>query len=134
MSRSTTPADMRDAILQSILARSRKANHLAGITGILLCSRGYFCQVIEGNLQPLELLFETIQLDDRHSDVTVLEFIAVPGRLFGAWDMAHVDIDDGHASEASVAAAIDQLSMAATGRSMVQVFADLIGQREAFRL
>ncbi|OSZ64530.1 hypothetical protein CAP39_13330 [Sphingomonas sp. IBVSS1] len=133
ISRSTLPAEVRTDELHAILARSRKANHLAGITGVLLCSKGYFCQVIEGNLQPLELLFETIQLDDRHTDVTVLEFIATSERLFGAWDMAHVDLDEGGPEETSIKTAMQRLQMAATGRSMVRVFADLIGQREAFR-
>ncbi len=133
LSRSTLAAETRAAELQAILNRSRKANHLAGITGILLSSRGYFCQVIEGMLQPLELLFETIQLDARHTDVTVLEFAAVQQRLFADWHMAHLNIDDQASRDEQVEMVLAQLHLAATGRSMVRVFADLITQREAFR-
>jgi len=120
-------------MLGDILSRSRKTNHLAGITGILVCSRGYFCQVIEGLLQPLELLFETIQLDLRHTEVTVMEFVPVQARLFASWDMAHLDIDDPVEADSRLQAVVQQLTISTSHRKTVDVFADLITQREAFR-
>ena len=57
--------------IDSILKSAHKNNPVMGITGALLFSGGYFCQVIEGEEENIESLFEIIQMDNRHADITV---------------------------------------------------------------
>lgn len=120
----------RAAELRSILERSAVANRTAGITGVLIVSGGYFCQAIEGSCAAVEQLFEAIQLDDRHEDITVLEFVPIANRLFSGWDMAHFDADNEHHNERQIRALVLQLNVVETGRNIVNVFAQLIERRE----
>ncbi|MGB3725075.1 MAG: BLUF domain-containing protein [Glaciecola sp.] len=80
--------------IESILNSATKNNPALGITGALLYSGGYFCQVIEGEEDNLEELFETIQMDDRHAEVTVLNYESITSRVFEEWAMAYAGIDD----------------------------------------
>ncbi|WP_217989579.1 EAL domain-containing protein [Sphingomonas lenta] len=78
------------ASVQNILAASRRNNAEAKVSGALMFTDGYFAQVLEGDRAEVERVFERIQLDDRHSDVQLLSFEAVPTRVFPTWSMAFV--------------------------------------------
>ena len=80
----------RDAEIQQILETARRNNHAAEITGALLFSAGHFAQVLEGPRESIEGVFERIQRDQRHSEVTVLEHLPAGRRDFGEWSMAYV--------------------------------------------
>lgn len=93
-SRNTVPADadfLRE--MQRILATSRRNNALNGVTGALLFNQGFFGQILEGEYAAVERTFETIQNDERHGDVVMLQFESVSERGFGPWAMAHVGSD-----------------------------------------
>lgn len=83
-----------EAQIKSILSSATKNNLKLGITGALLYSGGYFCQVIEGEEENIEDLFESIQIDDRHAQVTVLNFEKIDERSFSQWSMAFAGIED----------------------------------------
>lgn len=87
-----TADDMQSAIA-TILASARRNNARQGVTGALLFSDGCFAQVLEGLREDVELVFETIQCDHRHSDVTILHLHEIEERSFGAWSMAFGGID-----------------------------------------
>lgn len=74
--------------LDHILQASRRNNVERGITGALLYSDGWFAQVIEGPQSAVELVFEWIVLDDRHTDIRVLYLKEIDERSFGSWSMA----------------------------------------------
>ncbi len=76
------------AEIQQILRTSRENNARAGVTGALLYNAGNFAQTLEGPLEAVEEVFERIQEDFRHSDVTIVENGPVAARLFGDWAMA----------------------------------------------
>jgi hypothetical protein len=59
----------------------------------LLFSDGCFAQVLEGAREDIEAIFETIQCDQRHSDVTIMHLHEVHERSFGDWSMAFGGID-----------------------------------------
>jgi hypothetical protein len=82
-----TPEEI-EAEIQLILASSRKNNASAGVTGALLFNQGLFAQVLEGSLEGVERIFEKIQRDPRHSDVTVLQNGTAGHRDFAEWSMA----------------------------------------------
>jgi hypothetical protein len=64
---------LSDAI-GTILETSRSNNARADVTGALMFNAGCFAQVLEGPRVALENVFERIQQDDRHGDVSLLAF------------------------------------------------------------
>ncbi len=88
-------------VLSAILQKARRRNAEQEVTGALLYNSGYFAQVLEGPKKAVESVFERIQQDERHGDITVLEFSESETRDFGQWSMAHVAPATG--SEAEIA-------------------------------
>jgi hypothetical protein len=82
-------ARLREEVDQ-ILETSRRNNALVGVTGALMFSAGYFGQVLEGPQAAIEMTFERIQQDDRHANVSLLEFVPIATRTFESWAMAFV--------------------------------------------
>lgn len=78
-----------ESAMTKILDLSRRNNVRDGLTGALLYSNGAFAQVLEGPVSKLEIAFERIQCDRRHSDITVLRMDYAPERAFGEWSMAY---------------------------------------------
>ena len=88
----------RDAEITQILQTSRRKNKEQNVTGALLFDSGYFAQTLEGPRLAIEQLFERIQRDPRHGDVTVLSSQTDGRRDFPEWSMAHVAPPGGVAS------------------------------------
>ncbi len=81
------PAEVREH-LQAILTAARRNNPRLQITGALLYNAGSFAQILEGPLENVQRIFETIQRDSRHSEVTVIQSESDAGRQFPDWAMA----------------------------------------------
>ena len=77
--------------LGEIFQTARLNNGRRDITGALLYNSGYFAQVLEGPKAALERVFEAIQRDPRHDDVTLLESSSIVCRDFSHWSMARVE-------------------------------------------
>lgn len=88
-SRGVGPNDIPD-----ILAVSREKNAAAGVTGILCYDPRYFLQVLEGPRKVVNALYNQIANDERHADVTLIEYSDINERLFANWTMAFVRVDD----------------------------------------
>ena len=82
-----------DAEIAAILARARRNNARNGITGALLFSAGFFAQVLEGPLAAIERVFERIQCDPRHGEVTILQAGPIERRVFPDWSMGFAGTD-----------------------------------------
>ena len=120
-----------EAALRSMLDAAHRKNPLLGITGALLYSGGYFSQVIEGPLESIEELYETIQLDDRHTECTVLFFEKVAARGFERWDMAFAGIEDEMRFPIEdIKRSQNELAMKETGRQLGTVLAQLVEQHQ----
>jgi Sensors of blue-light using FAD len=95
------------AEVDAILVSAQRNNAPLGVTGALIFNAGMFAQVLEGDRQNVELIFERIQRDTRHGDVQVLAFEEAPNRGFPSWSMAFVgrsregEILFGHIGEAT---------------------------------
>ena len=76
--------------IPSILATSQRNNGPVGITGALMFNAGCFAQVLEGPQAEIEATFERIQQDDRHGDVSLLDFSPIQRRSFPNWSMGYV--------------------------------------------
>lgn len=73
--------------LAALLRTSRRNNGRLEITGLLLYREGAFLQVLEGHAQDVDLIYERIRADDRHTDVTTLLRAPVEKRDFPGWAM-----------------------------------------------
>lgn len=125
-------ADQIKAEITKILAAAHKNNPAKGVTGALLYSGGYFCQVIEGPEEVLEELYETIQMDDRHGDVTVLHFEPIKARGFSEWAMALAGIEDHMRFDIDgVRSSKDELKMKETGKDLVNVLEQMVKQHQS---
>ena len=91
-SRNAIPGDASvvAAALASILAKSQVNNQRVGVTGALMFNSGCFAQVLEGAQSAVEEVFERIQQDDRHGDVSLLSFEPATARAFANWSMGFV--------------------------------------------
>ncbi|MGB0701872.1 MAG: BLUF domain-containing protein [Pseudohongiellaceae bacterium] len=120
--------------VKSILASATKNNPSMDITGALLFSGGYFCQTIEGPEDSIEELFETIQMDDRHGEVTVLHFEEIEERGFSDWSMAFAGIEDTMRFDIEgIKESKDELGMRETGKALVAVLDELVNQHQAIK-
>jgi len=73
----------------SLLEQSRQYNSDMGITGVLLCIRGQIMQVLEGNQAVVEALFNRIEQDTRHHNVSLAIKRPISQRLFPGWAMGY---------------------------------------------
>ena len=78
------------AAVDQILATSQRNNARVGVTGALMFTDGLFAQVLEGQREAVEAVFERIQLDERHGEVRLLSFGPADVRVFPSWAMAYV--------------------------------------------
>ncbi|WP_375434693.1 BLUF domain-containing protein [uncultured Hymenobacter sp.] len=86
ISRAVHPLSDQD--LQALLSQCRRDNAQHNVTGVLFYSHGNIAQLIEGEPEILEPLFEKISRDGRHSNVVKLVSKLISVRSFPDWSMA----------------------------------------------
>mgnify|MGYP003865398465 CR=1 FL=1 len=115
--RSRANIEVSPLILASIGDVAETRNAKLGITGLLCHSGGTFYQLIEGPRDSVELLMEKIAVDNRHSEIEVIQRREIANREFGDWAMAIV-CDNDDVGEELTYRCFDSLSGAAgTSRS-----------------
>ena len=77
--------------IYSMLSSAKDYNAEHGITGCLLYHNSQFLQLLEGEKEEVEQLFQKIRKDPRHHDVVLIENEDAEGRLFHDWGMAFHD-------------------------------------------
>jgi hypothetical protein len=92
-SRSLLPNQVGDAAghLTELLRLSRHNNTRSGVTGVLLFDGTNFLQAIEGAIDDVEALFETIACDLRHEEIELIEFKPIATRDYRSFPMAYVE-------------------------------------------
>lgn len=126
-SRSSIAPDALARQLHAILDVSRRRNPRLGVTGALLYNHGSFAQVLEGPLAAVERVFESIQCDPRHGDVTVIESGPIATRLFPDWSMAFSG--DRHLADVPGAALAFEQAFAGAGdgaRQLLRLLRELV--------
>lgn len=96
---STSTRLLSDAELDDLLTQARAKNATLGVTGMLLYKDKSFLQVIEGERDVLDPLFQTIRRDMRHQNVRQLFFRPCEGRNFADWQMGFARLDGAEAPE-----------------------------------
>lgn len=81
-------------LISSILAKSAENNKNLQITGILLASETEFFQVLEGEQEPLNMLYHHIVKDERHADLFLISYDLIEKRDFSKWSMRGVGLND----------------------------------------
>lgn len=76
-----------DEELVELLTKSRANNAGRGVSGLLLYHEGSFLQVLEGERQVVENLFDKIEEDPRHTDKLLLFRREDVERCFDDWTM-----------------------------------------------
>ena len=117
--------------IRIILKSAHRNNPPAGVTGALLFNEGLFAQVLEGPVDSVSRIFETIQCDGRHSDVTVLQNGPAEHRDFPEWSMARVAPPQ-ETNSASIAVALDTtlLHPAASADEVLGLLRSLVIQED----
>ena len=80
--------------VSAIATKSRVANALRSITGILIFDGIRFCQYLEGGRDDLLSLLERISSDARHTGVTLIHHGPLQERRFKKFSLAFVNGDD----------------------------------------
>ena len=65
------------------------------ITGILLFDGEYFFQVLEGDCEKVNALFEHIKTDSRHSNIMKVTEMVIHKRDFGDWHLRTLSVAEG---------------------------------------
>ncbi|AYA36407.1 BLUF domain-containing protein [Hymenobacter oligotrophus] len=86
MSRAVRPLSDKD--LHELLEQCRRDNARLDVTGVLFYSHGNIAQLIEGEPEQLDPLYERISRDGRHSHVQKLADKTIDARSFAGWSMA----------------------------------------------
>ena len=73
---------------------SAKNNQSAGVTGVLMTSGGIFFQTLEGPVEAVDQIYDSIAADSRHTDLVILGLeIDVTERNYPDWSMKTVNLD-----------------------------------------
>jgi hypothetical protein len=72
-----------------LVRKARIKNRSLGVTGLLVFDGHRFCQLLEGEPDPVGMLAQTIETDPRHCGFTVLYTgLRQVARRFPGWDLA----------------------------------------------
>ena len=117
--------------IQQILVSARSNNARLLVTGALLFNEGLFAQVLEGPQSAVERIFETIQCDPRHSDVTILQTGLEERRRFPDWSMAFAS-PSGESSFESVAPVFEKAfaNPSGAGKEVLSLLHELVVQED----
>lgn len=84
---STATRPFADEDAAEVLRSARRLNASLGVTGLLCHARGTFLQVLEGEAEALERVYEQVLASSRHHRLLRTPLIDVPERVFPQWHM-----------------------------------------------
>ena len=84
---SAATRELSDKELVQLLEKARRRNSDRGVTGMLIFHEGSFIQVLEGEEDTVQQIYNTIGGDPRHDKKRVLFRGHVEERAFGEWTM-----------------------------------------------
>jgi hypothetical protein len=79
--------EMTDDELIAILQVARRTNASLDISGMLLYRDGFFVQVLEGEADKVDPLYEKISRDPRHKNIIMIYRAPITERIFAKWTM-----------------------------------------------
>jgi hypothetical protein len=79
--------EVTESLVSDILSKAIRRNNSLKISGMLIYFHGMFMQLIEGDKEAVDELFNIIRLDPRHGDITVLLQKQSDERCMPTWIM-----------------------------------------------
>jgi len=122
-----------DVEIERILVTARRINMERNVTGALLYSAGCFAQVLEGPLAAVEDIFENIERDRRHRDVTLLHLAPIETRCFARWSMAYAGAGESRSialDSSDAMESLDSLKISKNGHDLIKVLHETIVKYE----
>lgn len=86
---SAATREITDDEIIILLTRARMKNARFGITGMLLFENGSFFQVLEGPAENVDVIYQEIAQDDRHTSIVTIIREPIFKRTFGDWTMGY---------------------------------------------
>lgn len=86
--------------LQRLMWHARRKNRRLELTGLLLCDKPIFLQVLEGPAKSIKQIIEDLRNDERHRDLEIIyynEFLSQ--REFARWNMGCRILGEGKPSD-----------------------------------
>mgnify|MGYP001113887480 CR=1 FL=1 len=80
--------------LMAILNKSRDKNTAVGVTGMLLYHEGSILQILEGEDQAVDTVYNAIKRDNRHKGIIKMNDCAISKRSFSDWSMGFRNVSD----------------------------------------
>lgn len=108
--------------IAQILLASRRNNPAKGVTGALIYSADCFIQALEGSEVAVQSVFDMIEGDPRHCEITMLESHPIAERSFPAWSMAY------SGNEGRFKSRFDEMMRLGAGAPLNRVASELLEQ------
>lgn len=90
---SSATIEFTESKLMQLLGKARQNNGELDVSGLLLYAKGNFFQILEGDEQKVDALFNKIEQDDRHVSVVVLDRAEIKKRAFPNWSMGFRNLE-----------------------------------------
>ena len=113
-----------------ILLTSRRNNEEFEVTGALLATDRHFAQVLEGEREAVEAIYERIAHDKRHKDIVLTLYASIEARRFPDWAMAY--IGPSQSAEQAVARVTSKVPACKTGqaaRALVTLMSQMLAEQ-----
>lgn len=123
---------LTNAEMGELLKEARSFNGDNGITGCLISYRGSFIQILEGDKEVIQALYERIRVDPRHTDVKKFSEDHISERDFPDWGMAYYPIDENSVSPSELEQFKSNLTLLADLSKPTNVTAILFWKRIKF--
>lgn len=91
---SKAAANIRSKDMINIGVSADTHNQDNDVTGALVFGDGYFLQVLEGDRDAVWETFSRIQVDDRHSDILMIESVEIQERTYSEWTMRLLELQN----------------------------------------
>lgn len=98
------------AAAQRIAQVSAERNTRLGITGMLLYLDGTILQVLEGERDKVQALYNLIEMDNRHKSPMILLQRDIPAAEFDGWAMGFRDMSAGQLPDGMVKATASNIA------------------------
>ena len=91
---SSATKSLSDSDLEHLFRVNKRNNTDLKISGILVYNHGNFLQILEGEKQKIDTLFNKIRLDKRHNHIIELISTSIEERIFDDYELGFVIVDD----------------------------------------
>ena len=86
---SVSSSEQTEDDVRQILSSSEQNNSTNSITGLLMFDGYRYIQILEGDVENVETIYDSILKDSRHKEIELLHKGSITNRSFENWRMAY---------------------------------------------